>query len=798
MAERLAHDYAAKLQGGALLAAHVAVAAAAAGTQPDEAFRAVAYADFLRQFNGTLPPLASAREVFWAPLVPAGAPAAAFRAFAAAEVPRFPGADADAQAAAALGQWRYDDASGEPAPVDASQPRYFPVLHLAPLPPAQRVLLLDLLSVAAVAPALEALLAQRAPQLTQLATLPVAGITQATSLLLTPVFAGGASGGASSGDAVIGVSGLAFTWQDMVFGSPGARPGTTRYSAVAARVRAPGGAALCLALQPGGEVTERPEAEAEGGCGGGRYDDMRHDAPNDDGAYGAGWAVSVWPTAAMHDHYVTETPMQEAITVAMVVLGVILVFVAYDHVARSRTTLLARMWQATEAVVADVFPHSVKRRLVEAQLARVEGERTRSSVIGTSSLDDSYHGGARPSSAGLTADDAGAAGGAAGRTGSATGASSAVGAGLIADAYPAATVIFADIVGFTEWSASVPPDRVFTVLEAVFNEFDALAKGLGCASKQAAAALRWPWPARPRACVPDAAACLRAAVAKGVQGGDDRWCAAAACVHVASACAALTHCGSCARADCYMACCGCPDAYEDHALRAADFAVGLGDAFARAGAATGVTHLCCRVGLHSGPVVAGVLRAEKHRFQLFGDTVNTASRMESTGEARRVQCSGSTAALLGQSGRHTLRRRGVIAVKGKGSVETFWLSGRNPARARGGSYRGSRPADGRAPSAAADDSGSEMSQRGGRAGAAGLPPPPRTPGDDDVCVTIDVDDGVTLDTSPPAAERTPAPPPAPVGSPSVLSPPSTGRTRREQLLAEMQTPPPPRDEEDGD
>jgi class 3 adenylate cyclase len=61
--------------------------------------------------------------------------------------------------------------------------------------------------------------------------------------------------------------------------------------------------------------------------------------------------------------------------------------------------------------------------------------------------------------------------------------------------------------------------------------------------------------------------------------------------------------------------------YEDHAPRAADFAIGLGDAFARAGAATGVTHLCCRVGLHSGPVVAGVLRAEKHRFQLFGDTV---------------------------------------------------------------------------------------------------------------------------------------------------------------------------------
>jgi uncharacterized protein (UPF0147 family) len=83
-----------------------------------------------------------------------------------------------------------------------------------------------------------------------------------------------------------------------------------------------------------------------------------------------------------------------------------------------------------------------------------------------------------------------------------------------------------------------------------------------------------------------------------------------------------------------------------------------------------------RVGLHSGPVVAGVLRGDKSRFQLFGDTMNTASRLESTGVTGRVQLSQETADLLIAAGKEkwlTLREDKVTA-KGKGELTTYFLT----------------------------------------------------------------------------------------------------------------------------
>jgi len=81
-----------------------------------------------------------------------------------------------------------------------------------------------------------------------------------------------------------------------------------------------------------------------------------------------------------------------------------------------------------------------------------------------------------------------------------------------------------------------------------------------------------------------------------------------------------------------------------------------------------------RVGISSGPVVAGVIGRRKFIFDLWGDAVNTASRMESHGVPGRIQVTGETEALL--RGRYRLEERGVIPVKGKGSMRTWFLLGR--------------------------------------------------------------------------------------------------------------------------
>ena len=129
--------------------------------------------------------------------------------------------------------------------------------------------------------------------------------------------------------------------------------------------------------------------------------------------------------------------------------------------------------------------------------------------------------------------------------------------------------------------------------------------------------------------------------------------------------------------DCYVAVTGLPQPNPQHAVVCAQFAYRCLVAMKRLThqleltLGPGTSELSLRIGLHSGPVTAGVLRGEKARFQLFGDTMNTASRMERTGDAGKIQVSEVTASLLTEAGKGywLTKRIGTVAVKGKGEMQ---------------------------------------------------------------------------------------------------------------------------------
>jgi guanylate cyclase len=181
--------------------------------------------------------------------------------------------------------------------------------------------------------------------------------------------------------------------------------------------------------------------------------------------------------------------------------------------------------------------------------------------------------------------------------------------GVIADRFESVTVLFTDIVGFTPLSAKLPARELVLLLDEIFSAFDRLADQHGLEKIKTIG-------------------------------------------------------------DAYMAVGGLPEPTKDHAPRVARAALAMLEFIDRFSRERNLA-LSVRVGLHSGEVAAGVIGRKKFSYDLWGDTVNTASRMESHGAPGRVHMSEPTRALLGDEFRCS--DRGPIQVKGKGEMRCYWL-----------------------------------------------------------------------------------------------------------------------------
>jgi class 3 adenylate cyclase len=186
------------------------------------------------------------------------------------------------------------------------------------------------------------------------------------------------------------------------------------------------------------------------------------------------------------------------------------------------------------------------------------------------------------------------------------------GESLIAERYESVTVLFADLVGFTPLTAELKPAEIVELLMETFSHFDSLIGKYG--------------------------------VEKIRTIGDN-----------------------------YMVASGLPTPRPDHAQALAGMALDMRD-YIQSRPPYRNHRVDFRIGLNSGPVIAGVIGHRKYQYDLWGDTVNTASRMESGGTPGKIQITGTTHSLIRDE--FTCEPRGKIPVKGMGELETWYLLGR--------------------------------------------------------------------------------------------------------------------------
>jgi adenylate cyclase len=183
---------------------------------------------------------------------------------------------------------------------------------------------------------------------------------------------------------------------------------------------------------------------------------------------------------------------------------------------------------------------------------------------------------------------------------------------VIADRVEEATILFADLVGFSAIAAQLTPAVLVDHLNRIFSAFDAL--------------------------------CRRFRIEKIKTIGDA-----------------------------YMAAAGLPEPRPDHAEAVADFALAMIVALDDVNAAAEVP-FAVRIGIHTGPVIAGVIGSHRFLYDVWGDTVNLASRLESHGMPGRIHASERTCQTL--AGGYEFEPRGLIDVKGMGKIRTAFLTGR--------------------------------------------------------------------------------------------------------------------------